>query len=146
MPNETAARIAAGRSDDLGEPRARPDRVRKPAPCDIGSAPALGAHEAARGQLGERTPDRMPVDAETDGDLDLAGKTLAGRVGSERNRLLEVIGDPAPQGDAVRGRSRSLRPHRFPRTWSSVIRVSLKWRSKLSSSIDNLRAKSNCSS
>jgi hypothetical protein len=108
MRNELSLRSAAGRPDDLREARARPDRIGEALALDVSAAAALGANEAACGQLGERAPHRMPVDAESGGDLDLARKTVAGPVGSERNRLLEVIGDSTPEGDAVRGLGRCL--------------------------------------
>ena len=60
------------RADDLGEPRARPDRVGDAPRLDISAAAALGAHQAALRQRREGAPHGVAVDAEPVGDLDLA--------------------------------------------------------------------------
>src|SRR5262249_34477966 len=67
---EPTSWLAAGGADDLGEARARVDRVAQPPGFHVGAAAALGPHEAAIGERRDRAADGVPIDAEPLRDLD----------------------------------------------------------------------------
>jgi hypothetical protein len=98
--DEATARLAAGRADNLGEARARADRVAQTGGFHVGPAAALGPHEAAVGEGRERAAHRVPVHAEPLCDLDFARQPRIGRIAAVRDRALELIGHPPPKGDA----------------------------------------------
>ena len=93
-------RLAAVGADDLREARARAQRISELLRLDIGSAAALGAHDATLGERRQRTPHGVAIDAIGLGDLHLARQFVACGKTAVGDAALDAVGNEAPQRDA----------------------------------------------
>ncbi len=98
--NQLAARLLAAGADNFGKPCPRPQRIGEAFGFHIGSAAALGTHQAAFGQRRQRPAYGVAVDAIGLGDLGLARQFFARRKGAVGDAALDPVGDLPPQRDA----------------------------------------------
>ena len=101
--DQLAARLAAAGADDFGKSRPRAQGIGEALRLDIGAAAALGAHQAAFGERGERPANGVAVDPIGLGDLHLARQLFAGDKAAVGDAALDAVGDLPPQRDAGGG-------------------------------------------
>ena len=98
-----STRLPAAGSDDFGKTRSRVQGVSEAPGLDIGAAAALGAHQPAFGERGERPANGVAVDPIGLGDLDLARQLFAGNKAAVGDAALDAGGDLPAQRNAGGG-------------------------------------------
>lgn len=93
-------RLAAVGADDLGEAGARTQGISELLRLDIGSAAALGAHDATLRQRRQRAPHGVTIDAIGFGDFHFARQFVACGKTAVGDAALDAVGNEAPQCDA----------------------------------------------